>query len=63
MSTKQTEKPAVLYLRNFPRELKKRLVHAAVDAGKDLKDFVPMILAAHLDAADKSKRTIKKVGA
>ena len=56
MSTKQTEKPAVLYLRNFPRELKKRLVHAAVDAGKDLKDFVPIILAAHFDAADKSKR-------
>ena len=42
--SKQNEKAdVVLYLRKFPRELKRKLRVAAINEGKDLQEFVPLI--------------------
>lgn len=57
MNMKPQPKSSVLYLRDFPRDVKKRLRHAAVEAGQDLKDFVPAMCIIGLDVIEAKKKS------
>ena len=60
MSNKPEVKDAVLYIRKFPRDLKRRMKIAAVNEGTDLQQLVPLLCAAGLTAlADIRARGIK----
>lgn len=54
MSKHNDKSDGVLYLRKFPRELKRRLRIAAIAAGEDLQDYVVPIFEKHLSAVEKA---------